>query len=56
MISDRDEPVGRCRDRPGVLVVYSDRTEDPSDGETDLVLPEDDLLCGAIPDVGLCLQ
>jgi hypothetical protein len=47
---------GKCRARPGVAVVYSERTEDPSDGETDFVLPEDDRLRGAITDVGLCLQ
>jgi hypothetical protein len=37
-------------------VVYSDRTEDPSDGETDFVLPDDDRLWGVIADVGDCLQ
>lgn len=56
IISDCNGRDGMCRARPGVFVVYSERTEDPSDGETDFVLPEDDLLCGAITDVGLCLQ
>lgn len=54
-ISDCDVRGGRCRPRPGVDVVYSDRTDDPSPGETDFVPPEPDLLCGAITDVGLCL-
>lgn len=41
---------------PGVVVVYSDLTEDPTEGETDFVLPEDDRLCGGIPVVGLCIE
>ena len=56
MISDCGAREGKCRPRPGVDVVYSDRIEDPVPGETDFVPPDAVLLCGAIADVEFCLH